>query len=124
MFFVGGVSSKQKRLNFDQTIVCPNCGKFGHYEVFMEYMYLSLFFIPTLKWSRKFYVKSGCCGTVYSINKEIGDRILRGEQIALREQELHLIQQGRNSFTKQCPNCGFETQEDFQYCPRCASPLN
>ncbi|MCM8709861.1 zinc ribbon domain-containing protein [Clostridium sp. SYSU_GA19001] len=123
MFFIGGVSSKQKKLDFNQTIICVNCGRYGRYEIFMEYMYLSLFFIPTLKWNKKYYAVSSCCSSVYSISNELGDRIARGEQVTLSEQDLHFIHNGRTYFAKQCPNCGFETQEDFQYCPRCASPL-
>lgn len=123
MFFVGGVSSKEKKLDFSQTIVCPNCDSYGRYEVYMEYMYLSLFFIPTLRWNRKYYVVSSCCGSVYSIDNVLGDKIARGEHITLTEQDLHLIRQGHSFYLRKCSNCGFETQEDFQYCPRCAEPL-
>lgn len=123
MFFIGGMSSKQEKLDFSQNIICPHCGKFGRYEVIMEYMCLSLFFIPILKWNRRYYVESSCCGNSYSISNEFGDRIARGEQINLTEQDLQLIQSRGLYFTRRCPNCGFETQEDFEYCPRCASPL-
>ena len=48
MFFIMGVSQGQKKLNFDQLIVCGRCGRYGHLEVYMVYSYLSLFFIPVL----------------------------------------------------------------------------
>jgi hypothetical protein len=70
MFFIGGVSSKQVKLDFIQKMICSHCGQYGSYEVFDEYIYLSLFFIPILKWNRKYYVKSTCCGSVYSISEE------------------------------------------------------
>lgn len=123
MIFIGGISSKEKKLDFQQTFVCESCGKYGRYEVFMRYEYLSLFFIPTLKWNKKYYVVESCCGSVYSIDKELGKRIENGEQVILREQDLQLVQSGRGYSVKHCPNCGFETYENFQYCPRCASPL-
>jgi RNA polymerase subunit RPABC4/transcription elongation factor Spt4 len=123
MIFVGGISSKQKKLEFNQTIICPECGKYGRYEVFMEYTYLSLFFVPTLKWNKKFYAESTCCQSLYMISNEAGERILRGESVTLTEKDLQLVHYGRVGFSKQCPNCGFETQENFQYCPQCASPL-
>lgn len=123
MIFIGGISSKDKKLDFNQTFICPNCGKYGRYEVFMRYDYLSLFFIPTLKWNKNYYVSSSCCGSIYSIDKELGQRIERGEQVTLTEQDFHLIQSGRGYGARHCPNCGFETEEDFQFCPRCASPL-
>ena len=46
MFFIFGISSGKKRLDFNQTMICPNCGHFGRLEVYMTYMYFSLFFIP------------------------------------------------------------------------------
>ena len=32
MFFIMGVSQGRKKLNFDQMIVCNNCGKYGHLD--------------------------------------------------------------------------------------------
>lgn len=123
MFFIAGISTKEKKLEFNQTIICTQCGKYGRYEVIMEYMYLSLFFIPIIKWNKKFYVKSSCCSSVYLINKELGQRIVRGENVILSEQDLELIEKGQFYFIKKCSNCGFETHENFQYCPKCASEL-
>jgi len=123
MIFIGGISSKEKKLDFNQTIICSNCGKYGHYEIIVRYEYLNLFFIPILKWNKKYYAVSSCCGSIYSIDEEIGKRVERGENIFLKEQHLHLVQNGTVNFVKRCPNCGFETQENFQYCPKCASPL-
>ncbi|MEI3186501.1 MAG: hypothetical protein V8S27_00225 [Lachnospiraceae bacterium] len=50
MFFIMGISQGEKKLNFDQTIMCNHCGQYGHLEVYMIYSYLSLFFIPIFKW--------------------------------------------------------------------------
>ncbi len=123
MFFIAGASSKREDLDFNQTIVCNNCGQYGRYKVFVEYMYLSLFFIPILKWNKKYYVKSSCCGSIYSIAKELGDSIRRGENLTLAEKDLKVIQRGSVYSIKRCSNCGFETDDDFQYCPKCANPF-
>jgi RNA polymerase subunit RPABC4/transcription elongation factor Spt4 len=123
MIFIGGVSSREKKLDFNQNIICPNCGKYGRYEVIMEYVYLSLFFVPTFKWNKKYYALSSCCGSIYSIDNEVGRRIERGEQVTLTDHNLHLVHNEQYHFARKCPNCGFQTQEDFQFCPRCASPL-
>jgi hypothetical protein len=123
MFFVAGVSSKQKKLDFNQTVICSNCGKYGRYEVIMEYMYLSLFFIPTLKWNKKFYVTSSCCGSIYSLDKELGERIAKGENVTLNQMDMQVIHCGDSYAAKQCTNCGYETDENFQYCPKCGSLL-
>ena len=75
MFFIFGVSPKRDKLDFNQNMVCLNCKRYGRYEVILEYTCFSLFFIPIFKWGKKYYVKSSCCGCVYSISNDIGDKI-------------------------------------------------
>jgi hypothetical protein len=86
-------------------------------------MYFSLFFIPIFKWNMIYSVKSSCCGSIYTISKELGSRIARGEDISLREEDLQPVRTEHFSGRKRCSECGFETQEDYQYCPKCSNPL-
>lgn len=123
MFFIMGMSSKIDKLDFNQNTICPNCGRYGRYEVFMEYSYLSLFFIPIIKWGKKYYAKTSCCGSTYSIPKELGKRIAKKEDVDLTEQDLQIIRPGHAHHIKRCTNCGFETREDFIYCPKCSNIL-
>ncbi len=123
MFFIAGISNKIDKLDHNQTIICSNCGKYGRYEVFMEYTCLSLFFIPVFKWGKKYYAKTSCCGSVYLINNDIGRKIANNENIDIAEQDLQLVQQGHVHSIKRCTNCGFETNEDFRYCPHCSAML-
>lgn len=124
MFFIAGVSNKEQKLDFNQTIICSKCGKYGRYEVIMGYMYLSLFFIPTFKWNKKFYVVSSCCGSACLLNDEVGRRIAAGENVTIREEDLQFIDKGQFYYARRCNSCGFETNENFQYCPKCGSPFN
>lgn len=121
MFFIVGVSSTKDKLDFNQKMICPGCGRYGRYEAFVEYTYFSLFFIPILKWNKKYYVRSSCCGSIYSISNNTGDKISRDENVNLTERDLKLIQRGRT--TKRCDNCNFEINDDFQYCPKCGAAL-
>lgn len=118
MFFIMGITDGRKDFDFTQTIICNNCGKYGRYQVFMIYTVLSLFFIPTFKWNRRYYVQMSCCGTVYELNPEIGKRIAAGEELQIKPQDLTKVSQCR-SFYKHCNNCGYETTEDFDFCPKC-----
>ncbi|WP_455903522.1 zinc ribbon domain-containing protein, partial [Clostridium sp.] len=102
------------------------------YQVYMTYMYFSFFFIPIFKWNRRFFVEMSCCGAVYELDPEVGKRLLRGEEVEITESDLTLRQDGNgNPWTgsdashrhKVCPSCGFETDEDFSYCPKCGKPL-
>lgn len=130
MFFICGVNSGQKQLPYNQLVVCDSCGGYGRYQVYMTYMCLSLFFIPVLKWGRKYYVRMSCCETLYELNSDIGKRISRGEQAEITPSDLTMVQAGRrNEWQPQsgrrlvCRNCGYETEEDFAFCPKCGGRL-
>ena len=121
MFFMMGITDGRNDLDFAQTIICNICGRYGRYNVFMTYTVLSLFFIPCFKWNKHYYVQTSCCGTVYKLNPEIGKAIARGEQIEIRPEHLSRVNQGGYSYRKHCSRCGYETLEDFEYCPKCGN---
>ena len=132
MFFIGGITQGQKQLTFNQLVVCSQCGAYGRYQVFMTYMCFSFFFIPLFKWGRRYYVKTSCCETIYELDVEVGKRIDRGETLEIQSSDLTLVQSGRkknewNSTWGQkkcCSSCGYETTEDFEYCPKCGQRLS
>lgn len=125
MFFIGGITQGSKEILYRAAaFVCDRCGRYGRYEVFMTYMCLSLFFIPVLKWNRRYYVKTSCCKTVYALDEEIGKRLARGEDLEIRPEHLTLVSDGHEEPAwdvpvKRCPDCGYETKENFEFCPKC-----
>lgn len=123
MFFIMGISPGQKKLNFLQTMICLKCQQFGRYEIFMTYTYFSLFFIPIFRWNREFFVKTSCCNTTYSIDKDLGKRILKGEEVTINEADLHLYNCSNDSAQQLCPACGSYVTSDFLYCPKCGTRL-
>ena len=44
MFFIGGISSGVKPLEYLKTVICGRCGAYGRYQVYMTYMYLVSFY--------------------------------------------------------------------------------
>lgn len=130
MFFIFGISDGTKEFNFTQTDICGVCGRYGRYIVYMTYTALSLFFIPCFKWNKQYYVRMSCCGTTYKLNPEVGKRIARGEDVKIRPEDLEEVSNGRNpgeigrfanwtNGARTCENCGYTTDEDFEYCPKC-----
>lgn len=125
MFFICGITQGTKELACQaEMFVCGRCGRYGRYQVFMTYMCLSLFFIPVLKWNRRYYVKTSCCETVYELDPETGKRLARGEQVPIMPGNLTLVSDGHQAPAwqvplKRCRVCGYETREDFEYCPKC-----
>lgn len=122
MFFIGGISNGEKKLDYVQTVVCPMCGSFGRMEVYITYMCFSLFFIPLFKWNKKYYVKSTCCNSIYILNNDLGIKISRGENILISETDLQLANYIQPTINR-CSNCGYIGNEDFQYCPKCGQRL-
>ena len=119
MFFIMGISQGQKKLDFDQLVVCGRCGRYGHLEVYMVYSYLSLIFIPLFKWGRHYYIRTSCCEASVEIDAELGRKIERGEIKSLPETIIPDSGQYGLSRKKRCAFCGFETEEDYQFCPKC-----
>ncbi len=122
MFFICGISQSRKQLNYAKTVICSLCGGYGRYQVFMTYSYFSVFFIPIIKWDRRYYVQMSCCNTIYELNAEKGRLVSRGESIEITEQDLTIIESGRRTSEwnrKKCTSCGYETTENFEFCPKC-----
>ncbi len=124
MFFILGISKGERKLNFVQTFVCSACGKFGRFEAYMTYTYFTLFFIPLFRWNTEYYVVSSCCGTVYSIDKALGKRIQKGEEIHLNDNDLLKVGSPfKRSEALGCPSCGYPVSKDFEFCPKCGRKL-
>lgn len=121
MFFIFGISNKQKKLDFNQTTVCSNCGAYGRYEAFMTYSYFSLFFIQLIKWDKKYYIRSTCCASTYSVSKDIGQRIERGENVNINESDLKPINVNKKIA---CTTCGYHMEDGFKYCPKCGERVD
>ena len=126
MFFIMGVTSQSKQIPYNgELIICPECGKYGRYEVFMTCMCFTFFFIPIFKWNRQYFVRMNCCNTTYQLDASIGRELLRGADIQIQPEHLTKIARGNAAYAEErtCAYCGFKTSEDFQYCPKCGRPL-
>lgn len=120
MFFIFGISTKEKELDFSQTTICPSCGAYGRLEAFMTYTFFSLFFIPLFKWNKKYYIRSTCCGGLYTIDDDLGKAMERGERSSIKESDLNPVNTGHNR-EKYCPSCNFPMEPGFEYCPKCGN---
>lgn len=122
MFFIGGITNGEKKLDFNQTMVCSRCGSFGSLEVYMTYMCFSLFFIPIFKWNKNFFVKITCCNSIYKLDENLGNEILKGNCINILESNLQLVSELNKSINK-CHNCGYINPSEYEYCPKCGNKL-
>ena len=118
MLFIMGITEGRKEFDFNQVMTCSACGYMGSFRVFMTYTVLSLFFIPCFKWNKRYYVRSTCCNAVYELDPELGKRIARGEDVRIQPENLTRVL-NRGYTVKRCKNCGYATEEDFDFCPKC-----
>ena len=123
MFFIMGISQGNKELiqNAGRMNICKNCGSYTTYKVFMTYMYLSIFFIPIFKWNIKYYAQSSCCKSIFILDKEKGKMIKNGEDVIINDADLTIVNQYET--VKNCKNCGYQTTQEFDYCPKCGNKL-
>lgn len=119
MFFIMGISQKEKELEFNQVITCKCCKRYSNIQVYMTYTYFMLFFIPLFKWNKRYYVKNNCCGSVAELDNEIGRKIENGEPVTIDTDNLDYGLRKNN--IKVCSVCGYTTDEDFIYCPKCSN---
>lgn len=122
MFFIFGISGKEEKFDFSQTNICKSCGAYGRLEAFMTYSYFSLFFIPILKWNKRYYIRSTCCGSLYAIDETLGKAIKRGEKMKIEDSDLESVNNNYNRI-RFCENCNFKVEDDFEYCPKCGGKL-
>lgn len=119
MIFIAGVSPGQKKLEYSNSMnICPRCGRYGRYEVVMEYNSFTLFFIPLIKWDKKYYAKSSCCGYKFRIKQGVGERIEDGENITIKPEDLKYKKKSQDN-RRFCDSCGHVVEKDFSYCPGC-----
>lgn len=126
MFFIAGVYPKRQELDYCEPIMCDCCSKYGRYEAFMEYNVFSLFFIPLIKFSKKFYVRTTCCESIYLIiNKEKALMLEKGQgsSVFLKQEDMQLIIKGVACGDGICSNCGYHVNNEHKYCPNCGNLL-
>lgn len=127
MFFIMGIDPREKQIPYNDLVICSQCGKYGRYEVVMRYMCFSLFFIPLIKWNKQFYVRTNCCGTVYELDPAIGRALMKGVELEIKPEHLRKVSaeyaQSGHVKVARCAACGYQTNEDFRYCPKCGRPM-
>lgn len=125
MFFIMGINNGRKELNYDSggMNICKSCGAYCRYRIYCTYMCLSLFFIPTIKWSKQYYAECSKCGRVFGIISETGRKIEKREQVNLSLDDFDSTSEFYDSQNKVCRMCGYEAESDFDYCPKCGTVL-
>ncbi len=127
MFFIGifGIDSKEKEIKTFSNIVCPDCGRLTSAVFYTTYTYFHIFFIPTFRWNRKYFIKLRCCGAVYEVPEEYAQQLR--ETATIDFSRLKKVSSGFGAFGgfedtyARCKNCGRTFDNSYSYCPHCGT---
>ena len=127
MFFIGifGIGEKEKELKTFAQVVCPVCGRYSQAVLNLRYTYFHIFFIPTFRWNRHWFVKLRCCSALYEADAEYGKMLETSDSIDFSR--LRLVSSGFGAFHNnespdtRCPNCGRSYDSSFSFCPHCGT---
>ncbi len=132
MFFIGvfGIENKDKEIKILNDLNCKKCENRVMGRLLKNFDFFHFFFIPLFKWNEKYYVLCDKCRYVYSIPKDKGKAIERGEDVQVTYWDLQemygddYINTYDNKYDiKICPKCGGKVNSDFKYCPYCGEEI-
>jgi DNA-directed RNA polymerase subunit RPC12/RpoP len=124
MFFIGifGIESKEKEIKTFGNVVCPDCGKYTQAVLYESYTYFHIFFIPTFRWNRRYFLRLRCCGAVYEAPADYAKQLKDADSIDFsRLQKVSSGFGGYEDFWAVCPKCGKSFDKSFAYCPYCGT---
>ena len=127
MFLMIGVTDGQDTLYYDRLVYFSHLGRAVNVTVFVTFTQLLLFFIPTFKWNRHYYVQLPN-GEVYELHADVGQQIARGRDVEIKESDLFTSSSanfyGGGFDGYNCPHCGYPITDDFDFCPKCGKRLH
>jgi len=124
VFFIGifGIEDKERPIKEFANVVCPSCGRLTTASFFEHYTYFHLFFIPTFRWNKHYYVKLRCCGALYEADAAYAEQLKTAAAIDFSR--LKKISSGFGGFDDiftRCENCGATFDASFAFCPHCGT---
>jgi len=122
MFFIGifGIEHKEKVVKENKNFFCKECNLERKGRIIKSYDYFHFFFIPLFKWNISYYVICSNCNTIYELTVE------KGKEIEKRNDDItywDIKQIYNTNKVKVCPECKYEYESEFNYCPNCGHKL-
>lgn len=127
MFFIGifGIDNKEKEIKIINNLCCKNCNISNGARLIKSYTFFHFFFIPLFRWNEDYYVICNGCNTSFSISKEKGKAVERGEDIEITYWDLKEVNNNYGSYytVRRCSRCSREVENTFKYCPYCGEKI-
>jgi predicted RNA-binding Zn-ribbon protein involved in translation (DUF1610 family) len=103
---------------------CPDCGQVVPFYVEQERKKLTVFFVPTFRYSAKHFMTCTACRRRFEVAKELKSQV--AERLMTRDEVTTVIQQRhRDELAKmpRCPACQALHTAEMVYCPKCGHKL-
>ncbi|WP_195262524.1 MULTISPECIES: zinc-ribbon domain-containing protein [unclassified Clostridium] len=128
MFFIGifGIENKEKEIKIINNLTCKSCNRLSMARVIKQYEFFHFFFIPIFKWNEKYYVECESCKKIFSISKEKGKMIEKGENIDITYWDLNEVNSTYGydyNINSVCKSCGKVVDSEYKYCPYCGHEI-
>lgn len=122
MFFIGifGIDRRQKRIKPLKQLQCKGCNCEG-LELYKEYSFFHLFFIPIIKWNIRYFAFCKNCGTVYDIKTEKAIKEESGQEGVITYWDINQPNYSGYQVSIKCNSCGKDLEDNYTYCPFCGS---
>ena len=120
MFFIGifGIGQKEKEIS-SFNAVCPDCARISKATFFMRYSYFHIFFIPTFRWRRQYFVKLRCCGSLLEVPDDYAQELKTAGTIDFSRLKKAGGAKSPDDFYAACRACGKNFDKSFPFCPYC-----
>jgi predicted RNA-binding Zn-ribbon protein involved in translation (DUF1610 family) len=103
---------------------CPECGKSAPFYVEQEHKKLTIFFVPTFRYSAKHWMTCTACRQRFEVAEELKPQI--AEKLMTKDEVTSVMRQRRRdelANAPTCPGCKAQVTADMLYCPRCGRKL-
>ena len=117
------IQPSRKRLEYNQTLTCQQCGHFGRFEVYVMANRFRLFFIPLFTFGKRYAVRTTCCDSLYQLTPEKGKAIEKGQTATITADDLTVQELGTCAMTKECQHCGHTQARGSNFCSHCGQSL-
>jgi hypothetical protein len=97
---------------------CPECGQSAPFYVEQERKKLSIFFVPTFRYSAQHSMTCTACRQRFDVTKKLKPQIT--EKLMTKDEVTSLMQQRRRddlAGMPRCPGCQAQVAADMAYCP-------
>ncbi|MGG7056922.1 zinc ribbon domain-containing protein [Clostridium nigeriense] len=124
MFFIGifGIESKEKEIKAIDKLSCKSCNRITRGKLIKSYSFFHFFFLPIFKWNEEYFVICEECNTLFSISKDKGKALERGEDREITYWDLKEVNK-YHEYNIGCSNCGKIVSSNYKYCPYCGNKM-